>query len=66
MNRLRTIEEFLLRMLGQATCVNKDAVGEIVAVGIGNEGIDLALGNELLTPKELALNGGKRYVVFIS
>ena len=53
-------------MLGEATGVNKDAVGEIVAVGIGNEGINLALRNELLTPKELALDGGKRYVVFIS
>ena len=58
-NWLRTIKEFLLRMLGEATGVNKDAVGEIVAVGIRNEGINLALRNELLTPKELALDGGK-------
>lgn len=56
---LRTVKEFLLRMLGEATGVNKDAVGEIVAVGIRNEGINLALRNELLTPKELALDGGK-------
>ncbi len=53
-------------MLREATGVNKNAVGEIVAVGIGNEGINLALRNELLTPKELALDGGKRYVAFIS
>ena len=65
MNRLRTVEEFLLRMLREATSVNKDAVGEIVAVGIGNEGIDLALRNELLTPKELALDSGVRCVAFI-
>lgn len=59
LNRLGTIEQLVAGMVSEMSRINEDAVGEIVALRGGNEGIDLTLRDVVITPKELTLDGGK-------
>ena len=64
--RLGAVLELAVRMLREAAGVNEIARSEEGTLGGGKEGVNLALGDVLLAPKELALNSGKGRLSIIS
>ena len=53
---LRAVGELFLGVLGQASGVNEDAVGEVFRLRVGQEGVYLALRDVLIATKEFTLD----------